>query len=55
MLRRRRPVALRGIWVVCADEIPNHQVLERIPIRRAIPGSIEHQELTISGMAQSTS
>src|SRR6202453_1307434 len=37
-------LARRGIWVVCADEIPNHQVLERVPIRRAIPGSIEHQE-----------
>jgi hypothetical protein len=33
-----------GYWVVCADEIPNHQVLERHPIRRAIPGSIEQQE-----------
>jgi DDE superfamily endonuclease len=33
-----------GIWVVCADEIPNHQVLERVPIRRGIPGSIEQQE-----------
>ena len=37
-------LAKRGIWVVCADEIPNHQVLERVPIRRGIPGSIEHQE-----------
>jgi hypothetical protein len=37
-------LAQRGIWVVCADEIPNHQVLERVPIRRGIPGSIEHQE-----------
>ena len=27
----------RGYWVVCADEIPNHQVLERDPIRRSIP------------------
>ena len=34
----------RGYWVVCADEIPNHQVLEREPIRRSIPGSIEQQE-----------
>ena len=32
-----------GFWVVCADELPNFQVLER-PIRRAIPGSIEQQE-----------
>ena len=34
----------QGIWVVCADELPNLQVLERRPIRRAIPGSIEQQE-----------
>ena len=37
-------LARRGIWVVCADEMPNFQVLERSPIRRAIPGSIEQQE-----------
>jgi hypothetical protein len=37
-------LAKRGCWVVCVDEIPNHQVLERRPIRRSIPGSIEHQE-----------
>ena len=37
-------LAERGIWVVCADEMPNLQVLERQPIRRAIPGSIEQQE-----------
>ena len=30
--------------MVAADEKPNHQVLERNPIRRAIPGSIEQQE-----------
>ncbi len=29
---------------MCADEMPNKQVLERRPIRRAIPGSIEQQE-----------
>jgi hypothetical protein len=34
----------RGYWVVCADEIPNHQVFERDPIRRSIPGSIEQRE-----------
>lgn len=34
----------RGIWVVCVDEMPNLQVLERHPLRRAIPGSIEQQE-----------
>ncbi len=37
-------LAAQGIWVVCADEMPNLQVLERRPIRRAIPGYIEHQE-----------
>jgi hypothetical protein len=37
-------LARRGIWVVCADEMPNRQVLERVPIRRSIPGSIEQQE-----------
>ena len=37
-------LARQGIWVVCTDEVPNLQVLERRPIRRAIPGHIEHQE-----------
>jgi hypothetical protein len=37
-------LARRGFWVVCADEMPNRQVLERVPIRRAIPGSIEQRE-----------
>lgn len=37
-------LARRGWWVVCADELPNFQVLERVPIRRAIPGSIEQRE-----------
>jgi hypothetical protein len=37
-------LARRGFWVVCADELPNFQVLERQPIRRALPGSIEQQE-----------
>ena len=37
-------LAQHGIWVVCADEMPNRQVLERVPIRRGIPGSIEQQE-----------
>jgi transposase len=37
-------LAERGIWVVCVDEIPTFQVLERDPIRRSIPGSIEQQE-----------
>ncbi len=34
----------QGFWVVCIDEMPNLQALERNPIRRAIPGSIEQQE-----------
>jgi hypothetical protein len=37
-------LAQQGLWNVCVDEIPNYQVLERSPIRRAIPGSIEQQE-----------
>jgi len=37
-------LAREGIWTVAVDEIPNFQVLERRPIRRAIPGSIEQQE-----------
>src|SRR5438552_14177982 len=37
-------LAEQGIWMVCVDEIPTFQVLERNPIRRAIPGSIEQQE-----------
>ncbi|CAN5910548.1 hypothetical protein BH23PLA1_BH23PLA1_17300 [soil metagenome] len=37
-------LAEKGIGVVCVDEIPTFQVLERDPIRRAIPGSIEQRE-----------
>jgi hypothetical protein len=37
-------LARRGYWVVCADEVPNFQVLERRPIRRSVPGSIEQRE-----------
>jgi hypothetical protein len=37
-------LAARGLWVVCVDEMPNLQVLERDPLRRAIPGAIEQQE-----------
>ena len=33
-----------GFWVVCVDEMPNLQAIEREPIRRAIPSSIEQQE-----------
>jgi hypothetical protein len=36
-------LAHRGFFVVCVDELPNFQVLER-KIRRAVPGSIEQQE-----------
>ena len=34
----------KGVGVVCVDEMPNLQALERQPIRRAILGSIEQQE-----------
>ena len=37
-------LARRGFWVVCADEKPNFQVLERHPIRHSIPGSIAWRE-----------
>jgi hypothetical protein len=37
-------LADQGIWTVAVDEKPNLQVLERTPIRRAIPGSVEQQE-----------
>ncbi len=37
-------LARQGIWTVAVDEMPNLQVLERSPIRRAIPGFIERQE-----------
>jgi hypothetical protein len=37
-------LARHGYWVVCTDELPNFQVLERVPIRRAIPSSIEQRE-----------
>ena len=37
-------LARKGYWVVCADEVPNFQVLERRPIRRSVPGSIEQRE-----------
>jgi DDE superfamily endonuclease len=41
-------LARRGVWVVAVDEKPNFQVLQRHPIRRAIPGSIEQQEFEYS-------
>jgi transposase len=37
-------LARRGFWVVCADEKPNFQVLERHPSRPSIPGSIAQRE-----------
>lgn len=37
-------LAAEGMWVICVDEMPNLQVLERHPLRRAIPGFIERQE-----------
>src|SRR5947199_5969112 len=37
-------LARQGIWVVAVDEVPTFQVLERRPIRRAVPGSIEQRE-----------
>jgi hypothetical protein len=37
-------LAHQGIWTVAVDEVPNFQVLERKPTRRAIPGSIEQRE-----------
>jgi transposase len=37
-------LAEQGVWVVCVDGIPTFPVLERSPLRRAIPGSIEQQE-----------
>ena len=37
-------LARQGVWVDCTDEVPNLQVLEREPLRRALPGSIEQQE-----------
>jgi hypothetical protein len=40
LLRQHRRLAERGIRVVCLDEMPNEQVLERQPI----PGSIERRE-----------
>lgn len=37
-------LARSRVWVVCADEVPNFQAVERLPIRRATPGRIERQE-----------
>ena len=48
-------LARRGFWVVCADEKPNFQVLERHPIRHSIPGSIAQRSSITRGTARSTS
>src|SRR4051794_20217842 len=37
-------LARQGIWVVCVEEIRTFQGMERDPIRRAVPGSIEQRE-----------
>jgi len=37
-------LARQGLWTVAVDEVPNFQVLERDPIRRAVRGSIEQRE-----------
>jgi hypothetical protein len=39
-----RRLADEGLWTVAVDEMPNLQVLERRPLRRALPGSVEQQE-----------
>ena len=44
VLRKCPAFGRAGLWVVCVDEMPNLQILERHPIRRARPGRIEHQE-----------
>ena len=46
-------LSIKGIWIVCVDEMPNLQALERCPIRRAIPGSIENKSLNIYATARS--
>src|SRR5262249_41934473 len=38
-------LARQGLWTVAVDERPNLQVLERRPLRRARPGSVEQGEL----------
>jgi hypothetical protein len=38
-------LARQGYWVVCADEMPTFQVLEPVPIRQTIPGSIDQREI----------
>jgi hypothetical protein len=37
-------LARQGLWTVAVDEVPNFQVLERRPLRRALPGNVEQQE-----------
>ena len=45
-------LAAQGIWVVCVDEIPTFQVLERDPIRRAILVRSNNKSSTTHGMGQ---
>ena len=40
-------LARQGIWTGAVDEIPNFQVLERQPIRRAIPGGRNRSSATL--------
>lgn len=37
-------LARQGVWTVAVDEVPNFQVLQRRPVRRAVPGSVEQRE-----------
>ena len=43
-----------GIWTVAVDEMPNLQVLERSPIRRAIPGSSSSRSSSTPATGRST-
>ena len=47
-------LARQGIWTVAVDEMPNLQVLERRPIRRAIPGSSSSRSSSTPATARST-
>ena len=48
-------LARRGFWVVCVDEKPNLQVLERCPIRRSSPARSSTRSSSTLGTARSTS
>ena len=47
-------LARQGIWTVAVDEMPNLQVLERNPIRRAIPGTSSSRSSSIPATERST-